>query len=762
MRAKNFWITIVFIVLCACSSKNENENVISFSSLLKEMTNNKLLTQFPSPAYRLMQASSWDRSQTDPKDTITWFANKDYNQWIREEKVGDRTEYVLMDSRGPGVISRWWMPLAEELKNRTVRIYLDDNPAPVIEENYHNFVSGNSYVPWPFAFVSSDEKDAIHQYSLPLGMRQFGADLYLPIPYAKSCKVTLDIIPFYFVINYREYDKDTKVESFTREDFEKNKALLTSIGEELLADINVTNNTHRQAAKLAQGEFLEINLPQGENAISAIRLNINSKEDKQKNRSTVLQIKFDGIETVWSPVSEFFGGGVYARPVKNNKIEVSESGFMSTRWIMPYKKNATVTLKNFGKEGVDAELVVEIEKYEWNETSMYFHSKWHEEAPLKRPPFNKDWNYIEVEGKGVYVGDVLTIHAEHPGWWGEGDERVYIDGKKFPSHLGTGLEDYYGYAWGMANFFSSPFISMPERDARGKGDWTGYTTVARLRQLDAIPFQSSLKVDIEANTHAGTSFSVTSFWYAMAGSSDNVNPDERTILRKLPDFQRSKLTRLPGEKFPDPAMEGLVKPLGNGSIKQVGNHLDLLKWKDKQEHKSLDIDLDNEYGTAGYYLFGVFRYDVINQAILTDSTQTLPDFVKLINYQTAKKGNGAVLPMPQEYIFHRSGTIEEVGDRAQKGVLSFTLNKDAPLNFRLGIMIDNAEDFDKVGEFLKVTSSNGGDSGFIPLAQSNRLPEWYFFDLSGMKSGEVITIKGKTKNPNDIFSLGAITFDVKN
>jgi hypothetical protein len=41
---------------------------------------------------------------------------------------------------------------------------------------------------------------------------------------------------------------------------------------------------------------------------------------------------------------------------------------------------------------------------------MYFHASWHEESPLNTPPA-KDWNYIEIEGKGRYVGDVLTVHS---------------------------------------------------------------------------------------------------------------------------------------------------------------------------------------------------------------------------------------------------------------------------------------------------------------------------------------------------------------
>ncbi len=220
-----------------------------------------------------------------------------------------------------------------------MRIYLDGNPEPVISENYHSFLNGSSYVKWPFAFVASDEKDAIHQYNLPVGHpKQVGADFYLPIPYAKSCKVTLDNKPFFYVINYREYAENTKIQSFSKEDFDKNKALQASIAKELTTPMPSIKNVRRESRKLAQGESLEITMPIGENAINTIQLNINSKENKQKNRGAVLQINFDGEETVWSPVSEFFGGGVYARPVKNNKIEVSEKGLMIAKWLMPYKK----------------------------------------------------------------------------------------------------------------------------------------------------------------------------------------------------------------------------------------------------------------------------------------------------------------------------------------------------------------------------------------------------------------------------------------
>ena len=43
------------------------------------------------------------------------------------------------------------------------------------------------------------------------------------------------------------------------------------------------------------------------------------------------------------------------------------------------------------------------------------------------------------------------------------------------SHLGTGTEDYYGYAWGMADYFCSPSQSMPRRDIMDRNNWREYT-----------------------------------------------------------------------------------------------------------------------------------------------------------------------------------------------------------------------------------------------------------------------------------------------
>ncbi len=544
---------IALFIICQTAFGFTSQNIppgvsaIGLKSLLNEMVDRDFLSTYPDPSYHLFQTSSWDRDEKNGKDSKGWFANKDYDNYIRRETNGKRTEYVIMDARGPGAITKWWFPQVEFLGNRIVRIYLDDNPEPVIEENYQKFINGSSFVKWPFAFISSDEKDVKFQYSMPVGHpKQVGLGFYLPIPFSKACKVTLDDSVFYYCIDYRIYEPGTKIISFARTDYNKNIPLVNSTGHELLGSDNPSATSFKSNADIAKDQSIKVDLPSGTHAINEIFLKINSKNNKQMNRGAVLQVIEDGIQTVWSPVSEFFGGGVYARPVKNRNIEVTADGWMISHWVMPYKRSATIIIKNYGSESIKAELKATIENYQWKDNSLYFHAGWHEEAPLGPPSF-KDWNYIEINGKGKYVGDVLTVYSIPKGWWGEGDEKIYINGESFPSHLGTGLEDYYGYAWGMANYFNSPFISTPSRDARGKDNWSGYTTVARMRLLDDIPFDTSLKVDIEAIIpEAGVSYSVTCFWYGASSATSNIQPDTNAVIRKLPDFGRYYITKKPG------------------------------------------------------------------------------------------------------------------------------------------------------------------------------------------------------------------------
>jgi len=755
-------ITLLIICLPAWAfaqdHNGQDTSVVTLRSLLKEMTNRNSLANYTGPSYRLYHSSSWDRAELAGKDSKGWFGNKDYDYYIRAEKNGGRKEHVIMEARGPGTITKWWLPQAAFLNDRIVRIYLDDDPVPVIEENYTQFMQGYSFIKWPFSFVSSDEKNARFQYSMPVGLpNQVGSDLYMPIPFAKSCKVTLDDSVFYYALDYRLYAPGTKVVSFSRAAYEHDLSFVQEAGRKLLAASSVVANGARptsvmanppaplgKSATIGKDQSIEIDLPAGTHAINGLYLKINSANDKQMNRAVVLQVIADDSQTVWSPVAEFFGGGVYARPVRNYNTEVTADGWMISHWVMPYRRSARIIVRNYGDEPVKAELKATIESFGWGDHSMYFHAGWHEEAPLNAPPF-KDWNYIDIKGDGKYVGDVLTVYSKPKAWWGEGDEKIYIDGESFPSYLGTGMEDYYGFAWGLANEFNSPFISMPARDARGKDNWSGYSTVERMRLLDNIPFDHSLKVDMEAwITQPGVSFSVTCFWYGKEGAVANWQPDTTAITRKLPDFAGMHLQKLPGTPYADPVGNRQLLGKGKGGIRYAGDRLDRLDWED--------------IGKAGYVIFGDRIFSMYTS--VADSDNHLPAFITGLTPRPVTGQDGAFLPYRgNKNQVHHTGAIEVTGAAAEKGVLSFTIGKDAPESFRLGIMVDNADVFTKVGKYLWVADAGSGTSGKVQLARSNRVPDWYFFEIKNHKEGDVITVYGSTEKPDDPFAIGALTFD---
>ena len=199
-------------------------------------------------------------------------------------------------------------------------------------------------------------------------------------------------------------------------------------------------------------------------------------------------------------------------------------------WIMPYERSGRIGIKNCGKELIEVSISALTKKRKWDDRSMHFHATWRHQYPIetKKATGTMDWNYLEATGQGVYVGDTLTVFSPSKAWFGEGDERVYIDGGngRLPQHMGTGTEDYYGYAWGMARQFSSPFLSMPRRDGTARDDWRGYTTTSRVRLLDEIPFQKSLKFDMEIWDWEATKlgYSAATFWYARPGATSNRKP----------------------------------------------------------------------------------------------------------------------------------------------------------------------------------------------------------------------------------------------
>ncbi len=508
---------------------------VSIASLLDEMTNRDERARFPEPAFTNRQFSSYDRDSV-AKDKPGWFANRDRSMFLRVEKDNGRREFVMMDTEGPGAIVRFWMTFSGKDSGRGImRIYIDGNPVPAIEGAAFDILSGNIVTGAPLA--ASVPEATLYQ--------RRGHNLYFPIPYAKHCKITYEsqglreddygakqpgTEAVYYNINYRTYDSSVKVASYSKAEMQKsekavaNALALLSGNKKILSPDGVA---HSLDAVLQPGakKTVEIKTP---GAIQHIAMRLRAENQEQALRSTVLEIAFDGEKTVWVPAGDFFGIGYRQLYTNTWYASADEDGLMQAYWVMPFAKNCTVTLHNLGRQPVRvSDASVNVKNWNWDERSMHFGAGWRQYTRINAGPHDqaKDISFASLQGKGVYVGDGVALFNTGYRWWGEGDEKVYVDGEAFPSHFGTGTEDYYGYAWCRPETFTDhPFIAQP----LGTGNFSPrYSVNARVRALDGIPFNKSLQFDMELwiSLRTTVNYAPVAFWYMMPGGR-NMTPQD--------------------------------------------------------------------------------------------------------------------------------------------------------------------------------------------------------------------------------------------
>jgi hypothetical protein len=488
---------------------------VTFESLLAEMIDRERAARWPEPAYACRQFSSYDRASVSPDDPDTWFANGDHSQYLREQVTAGRREWVMMDAPGPGAVVRIWSANPAG----TLRVYLDGAPQPAIEAPMADVLGGR----WRVAEPLSAE-------------RSRGWNLYLPIPYARHCTITSDQGRFYYQINYRTYAPGTEVRTFTPADPDSGRVAIERTQRALMdtakhPDLPLLRGTLPPGGRRA----FPVGGHGGPGAVVRLLLRLDAPDPEQALRSTVLTMRCDGEETIWCPAGAFFGADVGLREFHDWWRTVSADGTMSCRWIMPFRRECAVTLENLGGEPVTYAFAAESAPWSWDERSMYFRSTWRHEHPLHTQP-RRDLNYLTVTGRGVYMGDSLAVTNPVPDWWGEGDEKIYVDGESFPSHFGTGTEDYYGYAWASPEPFMGPFHAQPRCDGHARGNNYGFTTVSRVRLLDTIPFGSALRVDMEVWhwKECDLALAPTTWFYASPGALVEPRPAPQEAARPIP------------------------------------------------------------------------------------------------------------------------------------------------------------------------------------------------------------------------------------
>ena len=508
------------------------QDEISVLSLVNEMADLDHLARLPRARFVGKQESSYDRRSKRPEDGDSWFANDDFitntaSNLVRVEENGTGAKrYVLLDARGPGAVVRLWTATP----TGTLRVFIDDDRHPALETSMAALLAGT-----------------VAPFERPLGqVTAMGSSLYFPFPFRKRCVIALDTIvsvdPFsgrpmdkvYYQIGYRTYppEQEANVRPFSATEVARAAPAIARTAAALRENRPTVHATParrtvaitRAAVAAGVSSLTRLDAQPGGGVITALRL-VTPERDRSRLRATILSIAFDGEETVRAPLVDFFGTGPGWNSYASLPMTVAADGTLTCRFPMPFRKGAIVTIArdpaadpSLPPVEVSGEATVDARTFDAD--TLLFHARFHPPESLATRPL-RDWHVGTLTGRGHQVATVLSV--ENPPdvmWWGEGDEKLTVDGEAFPSFFGTGTEDYFGYAWSSTETFAHAYHAQTLAPSTG---FAGWFSMNRFLILDPVPFTTSLRFDLELWHWSDTTVTMSALlaWYARPGGHDD-------------------------------------------------------------------------------------------------------------------------------------------------------------------------------------------------------------------------------------------------
>ena len=252
-------------------------------------------------------------------------------------------------------------------------------------------------------------------------------------------------------------------------------------------------------------------------------------------RDMVLRMYWEGnaVPSVEVPLGDFFGLG-HALPAQfyeKHKFTISSAPTtvgdseraLNCYWPMPFHRAAKIEIYNNGARTLRLLYYhVDYELGEQPADSALFHAAFRQELNLPgqvdTPEYvnldgKENFLMLETEGRGHYVGCFFYVDTDKGGWWGEGDDMIFIDHDPMPTIYGTGSEDYFNNAWGFRHPFTFPYIGAPLLVKRPDGG--EYTTLYRFHLSDPVLFATHLRVTMEKwwEKTKRNCFTCVVFWY---------------------------------------------------------------------------------------------------------------------------------------------------------------------------------------------------------------------------------------------------------
>ena len=414
---------------------------------------------------------------------------------------------TLADLTGPGAVVRLW----SANPNGQIKVYIDDAPTPVIDAPFANLFDGS-----------------LPAFAPPLTQASSGGFYsYLPLPYAKHCRITVDDPHgLYYQVNSLTFAPNTSVRPFALPLTDADQAALQtavrawkSLGG---SSPPLQRWGHARLVALLAGKTCEVARFQGPGVIQSLQFDAPKTADL---RRLVLRGYFDGHRTpdIEAPVADFFGSGYGHRPFTSLLLSQSETGVMTAFFPMPFARSARFTVENgLGKNLVVSWSAVLVRQSFRPAETGYFHAQWSQEVTKRGLPHL----WARARGQcGHFVGIVQTMAGARGLGFLEGDEQFRVDAQAWGTSLvpttlvgpwnGTGTEDCFNSGW----YFDKGTNALPVNGVLVKDQSGGMGRINAYRWFlnDAPVFQRSLDAQIEhggANDAPNTYYSSVAYWYA--------------------------------------------------------------------------------------------------------------------------------------------------------------------------------------------------------------------------------------------------------
>ncbi len=496
----------------------------TYRDLMYMLTDFEHLAQPPHPEEKGGKQGSYPRSCYYDEETGKYcnWGNKGllngYTRYIRKEGEDE----ITVDLEGPGVIWRIWRVRADESR---LKIWFDDEETPSVDQTFNDFFRKHD-----------NDRGAMNFPNLIETEKSRGCVCWFPIPFQK--RIVISGSGFY---SYTLFPKDAEMPSF-QDRYSRDGCIAKA---EIDRTLELRGRFDRrnidwkyETVTVAPGETVTVHREIGEGAIRAIRWF--PELDREQNeeefmRLMTLSLTWDGRQNpaVWAPIGDFFGSALKIGNFRTYTFGMNDFSCYCN-WYMPYSNGMKMELTNYTGRTQTLRFALHITPLPNGvngDDLLRFHMKWHRDdfKYLNETEFAQgehrwpDWPLLlapDVSGrfcgvnlhvyndlyydyrnaKSWWVGRSIPGKGQEkpkPNWfWGEGREKFFVDGEKFPSTFGNGTEDYLGYSHSAEPPFplwDMPFSSVTNIDITG----IGHTAQVISHVADNIPFQNKFEGFIE-------------------------------------------------------------------------------------------------------------------------------------------------------------------------------------------------------------------------------------------------------------------------